>query len=58
MKQCKQRNKDGWNSMLYLRKESQGFIKPNSKADGCSNHGLFTFLMVYYLGISIVKDME
>jgi hypothetical protein len=50
--------------MLYLRKESQGFIKSNNKARGWgdgiggSNHGLFTFLMVHCLGYSIQKDME
>ena len=43
--------------MFYLRKESQGFIKPNSKG-GCSNHGLFTLLMVHCLGLLIEKDME
>ena len=31
MKRCKQRNKDEGNKMLYLRTESQGFIKSNSK---------------------------
>ena len=31
MKRCKQRNKDGGNIMLYLRTESQGFIKANRK---------------------------
>ena len=44
--------------MLYIRKERQGFINPNSKAGGGgggSNHGLFTFLMVNCLGISIDK---
>ena len=47
--------------MLYLRKESQGFIKSNNKVwggVGGRNHGLFTFLMVHCLGYSIQKDME
>ena len=34
MKRCKQRNKDGGNILLYLRTESQGFIKSNSKKKG------------------------
>ena len=62
MKRCKQRNKDEGNRMLYLLKESQRFIKSNCKVGGWgigrSNHGLFTFLMVHCLGISIEKDMK
>ena len=64
MKRCKQRNKDGENIMLYLRTESQGFIKSNSKTKKKkrggqnSNHGVFIFLMVHCLVISIQKNME
>ena len=58
MKQCKQRNQDEGNRMLYLRTESQGFIKSNSKTKKKkggqnSNHGVFIFLMVHCLVISI-----
>ena len=56
MKRCKQRNKDEGNKMLYLRTESQGFIKSNSKTKKGgqnSNHKVFIFLIVHCLVISI-----
>ena len=54
MKRGKQRSKDGDNIMIHLRRESQGRNKSNSRG---LNHGLFTFLMVQCLGISIKNDM-
>ena len=59
MKRCKQRNNNEGNRMLYLRTESQGFIKSNSKTkEGggqYSNHEVFIFLMVHCL---VMKHIE